>query len=853
MTAARGENAGVRLHVGGLARGLDPKELAALIAAALPSGASPTAEIMRDASTGIERGFGYVSIPAGEGVKAGAEKAIAAYDGSRWRGNRIRVSIAKGDYLQRLKAEWDEAAEAKEAAALAAVARKSPAAAPYKARQSLRLRRRPGERIILVDPTPIEWAKSPRQDARAWKKAKEAKEAEERETEKRTQERKQRGEGEEDEEEEEKGPHRRKRGVLGARRRVEFPGREATCSTKCRELWRRHLQERGAEASAARLRSVDRLISGQGEAAAATAATAPGTAEVQDAQSKGALSQAGATEKQHAVEYMPVEGAADLAPEELPLADDIEFVWDDPTEETAGSGSDDVGEDEASGDGEVPEDDEEQHQHEGATLRQGESGKESQTSRKEAEASDGDGESPTVDPRWPAVNSDDHAPLSPPKVSATGGGAPTGRATSKKLERLGNNHGLELDDRLVELLSDGSDGDDSDEKAYGEGGYDYELETAKAAGVAATNAAGEGTVEGMADRLQAETERNLGVLAQLFGGDSARPAGGTSGASSSSAGGLERGGAFGSDKTSDATALPAPPTVETGAKRGDGGGAPLQVCEQQQQQQQQEGGGIEEGNVPLCRAGVGTGRTEEGVPVEDKEGQQEEERFVAHMPSLTDIFKVQDKVSAKKNKAEKEKDKGFKIASLFDSVKSAETGPGAGATGAEAGGGGGGGGFSFAFGSETTKSSAAVVHAGEEGGINPMAAEGRAAGAGLPTSNDLIPCLKGGLSSSSNSASPSSALPASTNNRSHPGLTPPSAAAGAIPGTQSVLWRPLGDVVAVAARFVRTGKREDVEVTWLGERRSLTQDFKRKHKDAVKGRRGAGGAGSRAVSKKRRR
>lgn len=62
----------------------------------------------------------------------------------RWRGNRIRVSIAKGDYLQRLKAEWDEAAEAKEAAALAAAARKSPAAAPYKARQSLRLRRRPG-------------------------------------------------------------------------------------------------------------------------------------------------------------------------------------------------------------------------------------------------------------------------------------------------------------------------------------------------------------------------------------------------------------------------------------------------------------------------------------------------------------------------------------------------------------------------------------------------------------------------------------------------------------------------------------------------------------------------------------
>lgn len=63
---------------------MDPKELAALIARALPSGASPTAEIMRDASTGIDRGFGYVSVPAGEGVKAGAERAIAAYNGSRY-------------------------------------------------------------------------------------------------------------------------------------------------------------------------------------------------------------------------------------------------------------------------------------------------------------------------------------------------------------------------------------------------------------------------------------------------------------------------------------------------------------------------------------------------------------------------------------------------------------------------------------------------------------------------------------------------------------------------------------------------------------------------------------------------
>lgn len=68
----------------------------------------------------------------------------------RWRGNRIKVGIAKGDYLQRLKAEWDAAATAKAKAteeALVAAGAKKPAA-PYKARPCLRLRRRPGESIL---------------------------------------------------------------------------------------------------------------------------------------------------------------------------------------------------------------------------------------------------------------------------------------------------------------------------------------------------------------------------------------------------------------------------------------------------------------------------------------------------------------------------------------------------------------------------------------------------------------------------------------------------------------------------------------------------------------------------------
>lgn len=65
----------------------------------------------------------------------------------RWRGSRIRVGVAKGDYLERLKAEWKEAEEVQASAQavlseMAAVA-KDPA--KRKSPPVLRLRRRPGE------------------------------------------------------------------------------------------------------------------------------------------------------------------------------------------------------------------------------------------------------------------------------------------------------------------------------------------------------------------------------------------------------------------------------------------------------------------------------------------------------------------------------------------------------------------------------------------------------------------------------------------------------------------------------------------------------------------------------------
>eukprot|EP00752_Nemacystus_decipiens_P007935 g7089.t1 len=760
MTAERGDNAGVRLHVGGLARGVDPKELAALIARTLPLGASPTAEVMRDASTGIERGFGYVSVAGGEGVRAGAERAIAAYNGTRWRGNKIRVGFAKGDYLQRLKNEWDEAAAAKEAAA--AAAKKISATEPYKARPSLRLRRRPGERIILVDPTPIAWTKPRRQDAKGSIKAK-GKEERERH-------------GEGGEGGDEGGPHRRKRGILGGRRRVEFPGEAAACSTKCRELWRRHLQEQAAEASAARQRSVDRFSSGKNEGAEAAAA---------DALDGEASPRVETMEDHH--------DAADLLPEELPAADGIEFVWDDGGEDAAESASDGGGkESETCNSG-----DHTMH------VRAPAAGLGEQPDKEEAEES-GEDEAPAAD-GWGggATEKDD---LTLRQTSEAWDGSPAARAAPKKLERLRNVHGLELDDRLAEMLSDGSD--DDGEEAYGDGGFDYELETARRAGIGATTAAVEEPLEGMRDRLQAETERSLGVLAELFGGDSAapvRPIGEASGASPAPAPAQESG-AAGMDDVGEASA----PSICDAKDKAEGVREDVEVQKTDGQQRQQR-------DPPPLSEGEASGADNSSGPKTEAPG---EERFVAHMSTLTDIFTVRDKLTTKKSKEEKEKDKGFKVASLFGGLAGTEEPQPAKAAAdpAEKA-----GGFSFAFGGAVARVAPTSTRKDE----NTVAASTEEPGEQVSS----------GLHPASGPAD---------------GRGTPPTTADAPRRTETALWRPLGDVVAFGARFVRVGERDHVEAAWLSERRALTQDFKRKHKDAVKGRRGAGSGGAALKNRKRR-
>lgn len=331
-------------------------------------------------------------------------------------------------------------------------------------------------------------------------------------------------------------------------------------------------------------------------------------------------------------------------------------------------------------------------------------------------------------------------------------------------------------------------------------------------------------------------QRSLGVLAELFGGDSAapaRPAGEASGASSSAPAPVLESGAVGVGHVGGANA--ASPSVSKSIETYEGGVVLPKPDERQQQQQQQAPPG--EGETLLPGAGAAAAGSKAG------EAPGGEERFVAHMSTLTDIFKVQDKVSTKKNREEKEKDKGFKVASLFDGLAGAEElqpVAAAAAAAAAAGPDAKTSDFSFAFGSGeagVAPARTADEDEDEDERAGTVSAEGGHSEQELSLRHSSGPPTESGAAGG---LSPNS----------QPGLTPPSAD-GAPQGTETALWRSLGDVVAVAARFVRTGKREDVEVAWLGERRALTQDFKRKHKDAVKGRRGAGAGG--AASKKRRR
>ena len=62
-------------------------------------------EIMRDTSTGLCRGFGYVTIYV-EDEKT-LNRCLKVYNGTKWKGNVLRVEIAKEHYMKKLKREWE--------------------------------------------------------------------------------------------------------------------------------------------------------------------------------------------------------------------------------------------------------------------------------------------------------------------------------------------------------------------------------------------------------------------------------------------------------------------------------------------------------------------------------------------------------------------------------------------------------------------------------------------------------------------------------------------------------------------------------------------------------------------------
>ena len=108
-----------------------------------------------------------------------------------------------------------------------------------------------------------------------------------------------------------------------------------------------------------------------------------------------------------------------------------------------------VTQDDESGDGGGARDGEQGTQEHGYHVPAPAAGLEGQADQGEAGEIEAD-EAPDVDSWGDGVaDIDGRAPL---QTSEVWGGAPAGRAPSKKMERLGNKHGLELDDRLAELL-----------------------------------------------------------------------------------------------------------------------------------------------------------------------------------------------------------------------------------------------------------------------------------------------------------------------------------------------------------------------------------------------------------------
>ncbi|KAG5182435.1 hypothetical protein JKP88DRAFT_278099 [Tribonema minus] len=159
--AAEAVEGPTRLHIGGVPNSVAADEVRALFSKVLQGGSTGTiaVELQADATTGIRRGFGYVQLP----TAADAQSAMQAFNGTKWKGSKLSVAPAKDNYLERLKQQWKEDAEEAEALLHQPRPQPTPIGLAKLVKQGLpprilRIRKRPGQPPLLVDPIPLEAA-----------------------------------------------------------------------------------------------------------------------------------------------------------------------------------------------------------------------------------------------------------------------------------------------------------------------------------------------------------------------------------------------------------------------------------------------------------------------------------------------------------------------------------------------------------------------------------------------------------------------------------------------------------------------------------------------------------------------
>jgi hypothetical protein len=101
----------------------------------------------------LPRGFAYVGLADA----ADAEAAVRALNGTRWKGSELIVALVKEGYMARLQHEWAERSAA--ASAPSAVPAVTPVGLAKLIKKGLpprilRIRKRPGQPPLLVDPVP---------------------------------------------------------------------------------------------------------------------------------------------------------------------------------------------------------------------------------------------------------------------------------------------------------------------------------------------------------------------------------------------------------------------------------------------------------------------------------------------------------------------------------------------------------------------------------------------------------------------------------------------------------------------------------------------------------------------------